>query len=353
MAPPLDTSTREQILGMLRADCSVNKIVTKLGCHRSTVFRLRARAEKRKGDVATKTGCGRKATVVTKRFIDNIRKKVQRDPTRSERSMAREYEVSLWSVQKAVAKAGFRSASRLVVHDIMPGQQVRRLERARLLLEWRARPGNMNRPIIWSDEKLFLVQQHLNKRNNRVLIPVLAVDNTLRIIRKRKNPAKGMVFGAVASDGHVMKPIIFPSTMNINSINYQQLVLTKVKEWIRETWGPEQEQSPIFMQNGAPAHTSKSTQEWLAKNLGENNFWKKELWPPSSPDCNPMDFSIWAKLVSAVCKKEPKNRDHLVQRIEGMWLDLLDVDYVTKTCSAAWDRLRRVVEAEGDYIEAV
>ncbi len=275
LMPSLDTTTREQILGMLTADCSVNKIMNKLGCHKSTIFRLRARAEKRKGDDTTKSGCGRKATVITKRVIDNIRKKVQRDPTRSERSMARKYEVSLWSVQKAVAKAGFRSASRLVVHDTMPGQQVRRLERARQLLEWRAWPGNMNRPIIWSDEKLFLVQQHLNKRKNKVLFPVLAVDNTLRIIRKRKNPAKVMVFGAVASDGHVMSPIIFPSTNNVNSINYQQLVLTKVKEWIQETWGQEQEQSPIFMQIVAQAHTSNSTQEWLAKNQVENNFGRR------------------------------------------------------------------------------
>ena len=215
----------------------------------------------------------------------------------------------------------------------------------------RARPGNVSRAIIWSDEKLFLVQQHLNKKNKR--IPVVAVDNNLalRIIRKRKYPAKVMVFGAVSLDGHVMEPIIFPSSMNINSINYQQLVLTKVTEWIRETWGPEQR--PIFMQNTGPAHTSKSTQEWLTKILGEDNFWKKEIWPLSSPDCNPMDFSIWAKLVSAVCKQEPKNREHLVQKIKGMWMDLLDEDYVIRTCSAAWDRIMCVVEAEGNYIEAM
>ena len=85
--------------------------------------------------------------------------------------------------------------------------------------------------------------------------------------------------------------------------------------------------------------------------MGEEGFWPKELWPPSSPDCNPMDFSVWAKLVSAVCKKEPKNREELVHRIEIMWKDILDEEYVIKTCSAAWDRLRRVRDAGGDYIE--
>ncbi len=135
MTPPLDKSMREQVVGILKANCSVNKVVTTVGCHRSTVFHLRARVVERQGDVSTKSGRGRKVSVVTRRFVDKVRKKIKRDPTRSERSMARENDMSLWSIQSAVSKAGFKSVSRLVVHDIMPGQQLRRLERASLLLE--------------------------------------------------------------------------------------------------------------------------------------------------------------------------------------------------------------------------
>ncbi len=189
---------------------------------------------------------------------------------------------------------------------------------------------------LWSDEKLFLVQQHLNKKNDRVLLPVLAPDHSLRIIRKRKNPAKVMVFGCVASDGRVMPPIIFPPSMTVNSINYQQVVLSKVKEWIRETWAPK---TTIFMQNGALAHKSKSTVAYLEKNLGKDAFWRPNMWPPSSPDANLMDFVVWSKLVAAICKKEPKNHQHLIDRIEGMWMDILDHNFVVKSCSAAWETL--------------
>ena len=28
------------------------------------------------------------------------------------------------------------------------------------------------------------------------------------------------------------------------------------------------------------------------ENLGRDGFWPKEMWPPCSPDLNPMDFSI-------------------------------------------------------------
>ena len=44
----------------------------------------------------------------------------------------------------------------------------------------------------------------------------------------------------------------------------------------------------VFQQDGAPAHTSKVTQAWLSQNLP--NFWRKEVWPPRSPDCNPLDY---------------------------------------------------------------
>jgi hypothetical protein len=47
----------------------------------------------------------------------------------------------------------------------------------------------------------------------------------------------------------------------------------------------------IWQQDGAPAHTSKKAQEWCRDNLPF--FWKKEIWPPSSSDCNPMDYFVW------------------------------------------------------------
>ena len=70
-----------------------------------------------------------------------------------------------------------------------------------------------------------------------------------------------------------------------------------------------------------------------------------------SPDASPLDFSIWNQLSRSVCDTVPKNREDLVQRLQQRWHDVLKVDYVKKTCSAAWDRLRRVVDANGEYLK--
>ena len=47
----------------------------------------------------------------------------------------------------------------------------------------------------------------------------------------------------------------------------------------------------VFQQDGAPAHNAKSTQTWLSDNLLD--FWGKEVRPPSSPYCNPLDYYVW------------------------------------------------------------
>ena len=47
----------------------------------------------------------------------------------------------------------------------------------------------------------------------------------------------------------------------------------------------------MFQQDGAPARNAKVMQDWLKEHLPD--FWGKDLWPPSSPDCNPLDYYVW------------------------------------------------------------
>ncbi len=47
----------------------------------------------------------------------------------------------------------------------------------------------------------------------------------------------------------------------------------------------------------------------------------------------------------------PRNRQDLVNRLEERWLDVLDTEYIKKVCSAAWSRLRLIVDSKGGYIK--
>ncbi len=355
MAPHLNTGTRYQVLGMHTAGKAPKEISATLNMHLATVYRILKRAEERGGQLKDADRSGRPATKVTKRNIDAVRKRVQKYPTRSINAIAKTMGLSDRTTRRLVRLAGFKSMTKLVVHELMAGQQARRLERARGLLAWRDLGLNKHRDIVFTDEKNFVLQEHHNRRNNRVLVPVAAHDPSLRIVKRRKNPSSVMVFGAMATDGSVMDPIFIPSGVTVNSMTYQSLVLPKLLSWMTEKFGPpsgfrgeEEVGQAVLMQDGAPAHTSNSTQKYLADHLGKENFWNKSAWPPSSPDANPLDFSFWAALAEAsTAAGVPQNRAALITRLEDVWHQVLDPSYVRKTCTAAWDRLRRICDADG------
>ena len=51
----------------------------------------------------------------------------------------------------------------------------------------------------------------------------------------------------------------------------------------------------LFMQDGARAHTAGETIE-LLKSQDHLQPLLPEMWPPNSPDLNPVDFCIWGEL---------------------------------------------------------
>ncbi|KAI6653150.1 Transposase [Oopsacas minuta] len=55
----------------------------------------------------------------------------------------------------------------------------------------------------------------------------------------------------------------------------------------------------VFQQDGAPDHTTNTTQDWMKHNTP--NFIHKDVWPPYSPDLNPMDYSVWSILENKAC----------------------------------------------------
>ena len=73
-----------------------------------------------------------------------------------------------------------------------------------------------------------------------------------------------MVWGGISAMGRT--PLDFvPSGVNINALNYQNLILEPVVKHLKVDMFSNQ--PFLFQQDGAPAHTAKSTQEWLRKEI--------------------------------------------------------------------------------------
>jgi hypothetical protein len=47
-----------------------------------------------------------------------------------------------------------------------------------------------------------------------------------------------------------------------------------------------------------------------------------ELWPPNSPDLNPVDYKIWGFMQDKVYSVKIRDVNHLRQRIKGAWNEM-------------------------------
>ncbi len=126
--------------------------------------------------------------------------------------------------------------------------------------------------MLWSDKKIFVVDQRVNRKNRR---PFLAKkgDINLQAAMRMKHPASVMVFGLMATDGNVMPPLFVDRGVKINVKVYHETILPEVEAWCKATYGARWKNRVCLMQDGAPCHTAKSVQAHLAENWGQEAFW--------------------------------------------------------------------------------
>ena len=119
----------------------------------------------------------RAGPVVHKNLVDKVCKKATRNPFQIIADLAKIMKVSSTSMKRALTAVGLRSMPPKVQHEIFPGQEGR-LERVKKLLAWRKK--NMDKITVWSDEKLFYAEIHVNKQNDLILVPLICADHSLR-----------------------------------------------------------------------------------------------------------------------------------------------------------------------------
>jgi hypothetical protein len=81
----------------------------------------------------------------------------------------------------------------------------------------------------------------------------------------------------------------------------------------------------------------------LAEGQPEKNHWSKEIWPPSSPDCNPFDSSMWCEF-----EREANKKSH--NTLASLWAKILEVmanmdrEFVIHSYKKFWSRIEAVVD---------
>ena len=246
---------------------------------------------------------------------------------------------------------------------LTPKMRTTRAELARKMLNnlKSAPPGRI---VFFSDEKNFNVQEAYNRRNSRY-VAILEdgdVPYETRYATSTKKPAHLMFLGVVASTGEVSPPIWFKEKETMTSAKYIAHLDKTLIPWMKKVAadhpvavdsleGPINVPAPfLFQQDGAPPHTSAATQTFLKEQLGKRGFWRKDRWPPNSPDLNPLDYSIWNEVSAKACRKPHDSLKSLKTAVNYAWKNL-DPAYVSASCQKIRSRLQKVIDRNGSIIE--
>lgn len=144
-----------------------------------------------------------------------------------------------------------------------------------------------------------------------------------------------------AKDGDFVKQV----QVMIDEACYINVLRTVVEPWMRQVAAGRHF---VFQQDGAPAHTANTTQDWLLTHLPE--FWPKEIWPPNSPDCNPLDYYVWGVCERDVNKHPHNNVDSLKAKITEV-MQGMGRQEIVKACKRFRARVEAVIDNDGDFFE--
>uniref|UniRef100_A0A8R1IDY0 HTH luxR-type domain-containing protein n=1 Tax=Caenorhabditis japonica TaxID=281687 RepID=A0A8R1IDY0_CAEJA len=300
------------------------EIARRLQISSSTVRNVVA-AIKKRGDASEVKKSGRPRSVNTRNTRAIIKKRIIRNDGLSLNRMASQLVIARSTVQSIVKN----DLKLKVTNYVVTHFQVRRVS-----------------DVIWTDEKIFTIEPLPNRQNQRQL---LSKDDSMspkrRLAHNRLFPKSVMVWAGITATGKT--PLVFiERNVKINSEVYQKIVLMdNLLPWVTQHFagGPF-----ILQQDWAPSHGSRSTLAVLEAHFP--GFLDKNLWPASSPDLNPMDFSVWGMLEGKIAGKVFATVDDLKAALEVAWASI-DDGYLRRTVNSVKKRLRACVKARGSNFE--
>jgi len=303
--------------------------------------------------VNRQVGSGRPKSARSEDNIDRVSQLIcsqedQPGTSKSTREIAQEVGISQFSVRQIAKKdLKLRCFKRTVAQVLSAATKQKRLERCRALLKRITVPRSKR--VFFTDEKAFYLDPPVSTQNNRVWASSRKTDVAAeRLLIQRSKFSQHVMVSAGVCYGGKGKLHFVPDGSKINAEYYSANLLPFLLEDCQNCL----QHDFIFQQDGAPAHTARHTQEWLASNSPD--FVTKDEWPPNSPDLNPLDYCVWGMMLAAYQKYRPKptTKAKLKVVLQTIW-DSLSQDSINKAILAFRKRLRACVKADGGHFEHV
>lgn len=300
------------------------------------------------GGIEDAKRCGRTRTVRTKSMVKTVRDRIRRNPERRSRELAVKLNTSKSSMHRLLRRdLRLKCYKKRKAHGLSDAQKENRVIRSKNLIKrFKLARWKKLENLIFSDEKLFEVRQTHNSKNDVVYaLKIEDIPEKSRTVQRFQKSSSVMVWGAVSKTAKL--PLVFVEKgVKINANFYLTEILeAELKVQADLTHG---EGNWCFQQDSAPAHKAKVTQDWCKDQCPD--FISADEWPASSPDLNPLDYSIWGVMEAKVNAKVHRSLDSLKRTLIKEW-EKLSMNYVRASIDAWPKRLQAVVDADGGRIE--
>ena len=334
------SSIKKKILSLFNLNVKQVNIAKQLGTSRSYVSKvLKRHKQKRNGALRVKRG--RPVSVTTKYNIKRVKQMITRNPMLSTRQIGKRLNISKETSRK-ILKSELKVKPYKMVHRQLLSNVNKQKRLERCLFFKKRFKLEQNRSILFTDEKLFTVSQVSNRQNTRVWTK--DKNDSRRLVSHVQKPASVMVWAGICRTGKT--PLFFiEEGVKVNQFVYKNLLDKKVLPWAKKHFKNEKW---TFQQDSAPAHKAKSVIKYLAENVPD--FIDPSSWPPSSPDLNPMDFSLWGILEENACKKPHKSVASLKRSLVREW-NKIDVETLKKASNDFYNRVLKCIKAKGGHFE--
>ena len=266
---------------------------------------------------------------------------------RSLNEIAREIEVSRSTVRNIVHnELKLKCLKKKRAQELTEANKLTRFVRAKQLL--RDYPQSKVHFIWFTDEKLFTVAAPKNAQNDRLDVPTGTLKKQVsaaRLLKTRSTFSKSVMVSVGVSSLGATELIFIDPGVKINGAYYRDVLLSQqLLPAIRALSG----EFFIFQQDSAPAHRTYDTVEMLQLNTPA--FIPPTLWPPNSPDLNPVDYKIWGVLQERVYRTIIRDVDHLKERLVEEWTQF-DQKIINGSLNQWRKRLRACMSGDGGHFE--
>ena len=279
---------------------------------------------------------------VSSEDVSKIENAFNENPRLSTRNAERELGIPRSTIRDVLRKKLKMFPYRIsFLQQLLPRDYVDRLNWAQHCRREIRRDSQYLSRIVFSDECLFHTNGTVNKHNARIW----GTENPQVVEEVPMRSEKVMVWCAMHKT-KIIGPYFFRQS-SVDSAAYKSMLRYYGLRHVQQLPG-----SPIFQQDGAPAHTSNIVREYLLRKLGNNWISKRGPihWPARSPDLTPLDFFLWGYVKDKVYSERIESLDHLKTRIQHA---ISSID--TATLSNVWKnihtRINCVTRQEGKHIE--